>query len=410
MRNLFHFRSFFNFLSRNKLFTAINVFGFAVSLMFVMLLGLYVQDELSVDSFHDNRARIYRIEYNEGVQLAPGLAGVVAANYPEIEAWTRVYTKDRYTLDPVAGYTTEMVDARVLLADSTFFRIFSFPFVEGDPSTVMHTWDDVVLTESFARRLFGTEPALGKVVTTRGISYVVSGVVRDFEHTHFRNPEMIVPIDNWLRTAKSDPASLARQMGMIGNNNDMLVYLMGRENTDLAARLDTAELNRYFTQELKLPMFVEGVWNHPHLNRLEDIYLTSNDPGTHGNSPVYLLILAGTALLILLFAVINYINLSVAQSGFRAQEAAMRLLLGGSRRQLFGNFVMEALLVCLVSFGLALLLVSAVEPWFREVLQTRVSLAQGVTWKNAALAAGIVLAVGGLAGLTPAYVLTRFKP
>ena len=410
MRTIFYLKSFWNFLQRNKLFTAINVFGFAVSLMFVILLGLYVQDELSVDSFHANRDRIYRVEYAERVQLAPGLAKVMAARYPEIEAWTRVCTKDRYTLDPIAGYTAETVDADVLLTDSSFFSIFSFPFVEGDPSTVMHTWDDVVLTESFVRKLFGTESAMGKVISKGGINYVVSGVVRDFEHTHFRNPDLIVPIDNWLRTAKSDPVNLAQQMNHIGNNNDILIYLMGRENADMPARLDTAELNRYFTQELKLQMFVEGVWNHPRLNQLENIYLTSNDPGTHGNSPVYLLILGGTVLVILLFAVINYINLSVAQSGFRAQEAAMRLLLGGNRRQLFANFVTESLLVCLVSFGLALLLVSAVEPWFRDVLQTQVSLAQGATWRNVTLALGVVFVVGVLAGLAPAYVLTRFKP
>ena len=99
MARLFHFRSFWNFLGRNKLFTATNIFGFAVSQMFVLLLELYVQDELSVDSFHENKERIYRLEADDGAQFAPGLAPAMAARYPEIEAWTRICTKDRYTLD-----------------------------------------------------------------------------------------------------------------------------------------------------------------------------------------------------------------------------------------------------------------------------------------------------------------------
>ena len=86
MARLFHFRSFWNFLGRNKLFTATNIFGFAVSQMFVLLLELYVQDELSVDSFHENKERIYRLEADDGAQFAPGLAPAMAARYPEIEA------------------------------------------------------------------------------------------------------------------------------------------------------------------------------------------------------------------------------------------------------------------------------------------------------------------------------------
>lgn len=392
------------------MFTAINIFGFAVSLMFVLLLGLYVQDELSVDSFHENKERIYRLEADDGAQFAPGLAPAMAARYPEIEAWTRICTKDRYTLDPIAGYTDETVDAEILLTDSSFFSIFSFPFVEGNPATVMHTWDDVVLTESFARRLFGHEPAMGKVISTRGIDYTVSGVVRDFEHTHFRHPDMIVPIDNWLRSSKTTRSFLAGQMNTLNDNADILIYFQGRRNADLSARLDTAELNRCFKQELRLRRFVENISGNPHLNRLENIYLDRQDPGTRGNSPIYLLILGTTVLVILLFAVINYINLSVAQSGFRAQEAATRRLLGSSKTSLFSGFVLESLIICFISFCLGIVLAMAVEPWFGKVMWTNISVAESFTAPNILLALGGIVAIGVVSGLVPAYVLTRFKP
>ena len=115
-------------------------------------------------------------------------------------------------------------------------------------------------------------------------------------------------------------------------------------------------------------------------------------------------------LVILLFAVINYINLSVAQSGFRAQEAAMRLLLGSTRGQLFASYVTESLLICSVSFVLALLFASTVEPWFQNVLQTKVSLSEGATAENIAVVLAGVVTIGVASGLAPAYVLTRFKP
>ena len=409
MLNMFHFRSFFNFLGRNKLFTAINVFGFAVSLVFVILLGLYVQDELSVDSFHANRDRIYRVQYDEGATLSPAFAPTFAERYPEIESWTRIYGPEVSIIEPVAGFTDGKVDARTMYADSSFFTIFSFPLLEGDRSTVMRTRDEAVLSASFARKLFGGEPAVGKSFTTGGFTYVVSGVAADFEHTHFEPADLILRADNAFRWMGEDDC--AESMTELNGGHDYGVYLMGRVNSDLAARLTPQEMDRCFKQDLRLGLFTNNEWHNPRIIPLDEVYLSPLAAHcTRSNNSTYLLMLGATALVILLFAVINYINLSVAQSGFRAQEAAMRRLLGGSRAQLFGNFVTESLLVCAFSFGMALLLAEAVEPWFRDLLQTQVSLAMGMTWKNVALAAGVVLGVGVLAGLTPAYVLTRFKP
>ena len=412
MKNIFHFKSFLNFLSRNKLFTAINVFGFAVSLMFVVLLGLYVQDELSVDSFHANKDRIFRVEYEGSAKLPPGLPALLEARYPEIETSTRVMSVSG-EIDPIAGFTDEEISVSGMAVDSGFFNIFSFPFVEGSAASAMRTRDDIVLTQRFARRLFGQQEAVGRSLRIAGHDFTVSGVVRDFEHTHFANPQMVVSI-HWmplLWLGIENPKQASNIMGIVNGAYDIPVYLMGRENTDLAARLDTAELAHAFRDVFELTLFQRGDLRSPRLTALEDVYLTPlASRSTVYNDRTYLLVLRLAAMVILLFAVINYINLSVAQSGFRAQEAATRRLLGGSKGSLFAGFVLESLIICFVSLCLGVLLSMLVEPWFRRVMWTNISVEGAFTAGNIALALAGVVVIGVISGLVPAYVLTRFKP
>lgn len=408
MSNSLQLKAFWNFLQRNKLFTAINIFGFAVSLAFVVLIGLYVQDELSVDDFQANKERIFRLEYAEGSNLPPALGAALAAHYPEIEAFTRIHACD-LTVAPVSGFTTEENIADGLFVDSSFFSIFSYPFVEGSLATAMQTPRDIVLTRRFARRLFGNEPAMGQTLHIGNDDFTVSGVVDDFEQTAFRSSDILLPAEKAYAIAYGidDPSIMA----VINGNYDFGLYLLGRSNSDLAARLDTAELNRLVQEDLQLGLFQSKHLNHPRLCPLKEVYLSPiPGRGTRSNTRTYLLILGTTAALILLFAVINYINLSVAQSGFRAQEVAMRRLLGGSRGSLFAGFIVESLLLCLVSFGIALLLASTAEPWFRTVMQSDISVAKGFTTGNVVLALVGVGLIGTISGLVPAYVLTRTEP
>lgn len=408
MSNSLQLKAFWNFLQRNKLFTAINIFGFAVSLAFVVLIGLYVQDELSVDDFQANKERIFRLEYAERSNLPPALGAAVVARYPEIEAVTRIYACD-LTVAPIAGFTAEENTADGLFVDSSFFSIFSYPFVEGSPATAMQTSRDVVLTRRFARRIFGNESATGRTLHIGKHDFTVGGVVDDFEHSVFRSPDILLPVEKAFAVAYGidDPS----QMAVINGNYDFGLYLLGRPGSDLATRLDTAELNRLFLEDLQLDLFRSGNINHPRLCPLKEVYLSPiPGQGTRSNTRTYLLILGATAALILLFAVINYINLSVAQSGFRAQEVAMRRLLGGSRGSLFAGFIVESLLLCFVSFGIALLLASTAEPWFRTVMQSDISVAKGFTTGNVVLALVGVGLIGTISGLVPAYVLTRTEP
>ncbi|WP_298064864.1 ABC transporter permease [uncultured Rikenella sp.] len=405
MRHLFGLKSFWNFLRRNKLFTAINIFGFAVSLMFVVLIGLYIQDELRVDRQHEKGERIYRLEHAKGVLFGAPTAPGLEARYSEIEATVRIWGYPGGQLySPVME---QLFWGDVWYADSTLFDVFSFPFVEGDPHTALQAKNNIVLSESFARKLFGNRSAVGqpvKVSEKSRAEFIVSGVIRDIDRTHFRSVDMIYPMSK----LQAEDRMFQTNFDDFGTRS-YATYVLTKPGADLSSK--TAEMPAFF-RELGDPTFVNDPTQTIRLVSLRDIYLHPAIDNTglfRGNNATFVLILGLTAVLILVFAVINYINLSVAQSGFRAKEAATRRLLGGSRGSLFGGFILESLIICFVSFVLGLLMASSVEPWFREVMQTDISIKENFTTENVLLALAGVLVIGAVSGLVPAFVLTRFQ-
>lgn len=399
MQHFFHIKSFLNFLKRNKLFTAINVVGFAISIMFIILLGIYIEHEYSVDSFHPAGDRTYRLVSKE-LATYPAFAGPDIENrYPEIENMVRVYGAELNVRDE----KDEIFSEKILFADSTFFSVFGFQFVEGNRDNPMPTPQDVVITESFARKLFGTSPALGKTIRMfENQSYIVNGVVKDFENTHLKNPAMVMPIPNLDHIS---PILLGH-----AGYSAFTIYLVARPGADLAAKMP--EMAEYFRGNQRYLAFHMGTTSDPALEPIREVYFSDKRASDfiRSNDPKFLSVLAVTALLILVFAVINYINLSVAQAGFRAKEAAIRRLLGGSRWQQFGGFIVESVIFCFASLLIGLVLAVTAQPWFRQVMQTDSSIADGLTWAHAGLALGGVLVLGFLSGCIPAFVITGFKP
>lgn len=404
MRRLFI--SFGKFLLKNKSYAIINIFGFAVSLMFVILIGLYIQDEWRVDRQHLCADRIYRLEHTKGITFGSPTAPGLEARYPEVEATARIWGYPNGQLySPVMG---QLYLGDVWYADSTIFDLFSFPFAEGDPHTALQSKDQVVLSESFARKMFGEEPALGqpvKVYEKSKSEFIVSGVVRDFDRTHFKPVDIIYPM------SKLQADDRMFQM----NFNDFrtrsyATYILTKQGTDLPSK--AAEMPAHF-RELGDPLFVNDPTQEARLIPLQDIYLhrAIDDTGWfRGNSSAFVLILGLTALLILAFAMINYINLSVAQTEFRAKGVAIRLLLGETKGRLFAGFIMESVVMCFVSLLIGLGLAHIVEPYFQQVMHTSVGMSSGATVGNVLLLSVTVILVGGISGLVPAIVINRYKP
>ncbi len=375
MSSFFQLQSFWNFLKRNKLFTAINIFGFAVSLMFVILMGLYIQDELSVNALQPNKERIYRLTNEKNAYWPMPITNDILGRYPEIEATMRIMDVNWSITDGIR----EMKVGEMFLVDSSFVTMFDVQWVEGGPDGALKTRNDVILSEASAKMWFSGEQALGKTIRINGRDRIVSGVFRDLKQTHFKTPEAILRIEN---IAEQWPQNLLANYGASAFG----VYVMTRPDVELTQE-KLGEMQKFFKG--LMPQYEKGMTTEVRAEPLTAVYYTNilanelrvNDKG-------FLMVLGATALAILLFAVINYINLSVAQSGFRAQEAATRRLLGGSKGSLFAGFILESLIICFVSLCIAVLLAALAEPWFQQVMWTKISVANSFTAEHILLALG----------------------
>lgn len=389
-----------NFIKRNKATTILNLFGFSISLMFVILFGLYLQREYAVDNYQDNRGRIFRLVYKEGSTWAIPSGADLRTRYPEIESAVQMQSEQIY-LENERG---EMLVEDVLTVDTSFFSVFSYRFAEGNPRTALRTKQDAVLSESFAKKLFGNQPALGKIVKTDGSEFIVTGVVADVADSHLKNFGMIVPIAN-LGDFKGWP-EVVTTFSACGSN----LYLLIKPHADISPKL--AEMEEYMRgNEGKYWMFANGRAGGLELEPLTDVYFSTRTSNCcNNNDPAFLGTLGITILLILLFAIINYVNLSVAQTGFRAKEVSLRRLLGGSKAELFTGFIVESFVLCAVSLLLALLLAAVFQPWFQEMMNTDVSVTGIFTPVNLLILMGGLVVLSVIAGLIPGISLASFKP
>ena len=400
MKTIFDFRAFLNFLGRNKLYTAINIFGFSISLMFVILLVTYTRQEYAVDQFHSNKERIFRLCDETDACFAPLIGRDLKDRYPEIETYVRLFATDE-----VATAGERHFKAKMLLSDPDFFRMFSFQLVEGDTAQVLRSKNGVLLSESFARKLFSEGNYLNKTVTIKGESVPVTGILRPFGNSQFLTPDVMLSFEGWLPQIIGWDGVLKQGY----SSASFPLYLMLKPHADLSAKMPD------MLSHLKTSYWP---YKNDHARELTIIPLTE----VYLSNPLYASELTRTgnktlintfftvAMLILLFAVINYINLSTAQSESRAREMAVRRLLGCPRKALFTRLIVESVLLCILSLLIALLLARTAEPVFNRILQTDISVSDLFSVRSLGIGAGIVILLGFLTGVIPASVITRVRP
>lgn len=394
-----HFKSYLRFLTRNKLYSAITIFGFAFSLSFVILIGLYIRDEYSIDRYHVHKDRIYWMDHDGNENFAAPLAIDLQNRFPEIEAFTRIRNRTGLVQAKENG---ELAEANFLMVDPAFFQMFSFATIAGDSSTFLHDKNGIVLTESYARTLFGDESAIGKSIASNFQGQLfVCGVVADFERSHLKNPQIVASFE-LLRGVMGD-----MYMDTYGSWASG-IYLLERRGADLKSRRE--DISAYMDGHLRV---WEGMEKEKiGLHNLRQAYFNTNSlPPDYArtNSPALLIVMMVTGLLILAFAVINYVNLSVAQAGFRMKESALRHLLGAPKREGFGQFILESVFTCVVSLAVAFLLAYLFTPYFQSVLRTDVSLSTGLSPLILVIITTGTILLGLLAGLVPAVVTSRFR-
>ena len=394
------FKSYFTFLGRNKLYTAINFFGLSVSLAMIVLISTYTLRQLGTDSQHENADRIYMV--SDGVTDANGyyLPKYLLDRYPEIEAATSVASG---TEEIEVGNNGDKIFAEVLDADSTFFRIFTCPMAEGDSAPFAADRRNAVISESFARKLFGGGISpLGQPLKIEGdnTDYVVSAVMRDIDNSALHSADMV------LRAERMPEINPSHNETM-DNSGGAATFLLAGRNADLASRAD--DMLEYF-KEIYWP-YRGGIRDRVVLLPLREVYFSGLETYmfNRGNRD-FVAILFSVAFILLLFAVINYVNLTMAQTGFRAKEMATRRLLGASRGEIVLKLILESVAFTAAAFVLGLFLADAVNPAACRLLDYDFTLWSEFTPAYAAGCALFVAAVGVASGIVPAISISRFKP
>jgi len=399
-----NFRSFFNFLGRNKLYAAINIFGLSVSLMFVILIADYTLRQLTCDDYHAKADRIYVIGNEECITSGYYLQKYLRDRYPEIESTCAVAVSGQSTdaTQPVE-VGLQKYSATILFADTTFFRIFDYQLLDGDREQVLASRDNVVLSESFARKVFGTFNPMGQVIRfpDEEKSYVVSGVVRDIDRSVIPNMDIVMRAERLCDINSANDEHMS-------NSGAVTTFILARPGADLTAKIP--DMLDYFKEIYWI--YKGNVYQHVTLTPLRDVYFLSqnNDGGFNYGSWPFVMILFGVGAVILLFAVMNYINLTVAQTGFRAKEMAARRLLGASRGEIILKLILESTFLCVVAFVIAFFLAAAVEPGASRLLGSKIGVWQDMTPAVVACYAAFIVVLGVVAGFIPAMMVSRYKP
>nr|WP_295924287.1 ABC transporter permease [uncultured Dyadobacter sp.] len=405
-------------LKRQKVSTSINVVGLAIGLATCILIMLYVQDELSYDRYNDKADRIFRIalkvrlngDDHDGPMFGQSAASDLKQQVPEVQKATRFRGQGG---EFVSYGTTSFKEDNLLVADSSFFDVFSIPFLKGNPKRALNEPNTVVVTEETARKYFGNDDPIGKVLSfgREKTPYRITGVVGEVPaSSHFRFDMLI-----------SFAADEEQHPGWIYRMN-YYTYVLLPEHYDYKkveakiARLAEKQIGDELQQWLKLTpkqFRAKGDDFSVFLQPLTGIHLYSMF-GTAELSPggniMYVYVLTAIAAFMLLIACVNFMNLSTATAVRRSREVGVRKVLGSVKAQLRQQFLIESLLVAMGALLVGLLLVAVMLPFFNQLTNKTLTLSLLTNPSVVAgLAAGTVL-VGLLAGSYPAFYLASFKP
>jgi putative ABC transport system permease protein len=390
-------------IRRSALYSAIKIFGLAVGMACAILIMLFIRDELSYDRYHENADRIFRLTMTRDLQgrqfrsiMLSGETGPqLVAEYPEV--------LDAVRIDMHRWFVVEHGEARTttdpVYADPNLLTTFSFPMLRGDRKTALADPTSVVITESLAKRLFSGADPMGQTIAIYSLNakydLKVTGLLKDIPaNSHFRF-EFVASQDH-LRSRREE-------------KNDRLIcvtYLLLRDKRDAAGL------------EAKLPDFIKQHYGERAAGRtfslqaLTSIHLHSNfDLELEPNSKISVsYMLAGIALVILLIACINFINLSTAQASRRSREVGMRKVVGATKSQLVKQFLGESLVLAGLALGVAALLAAFLLRPFNALVGKHLTLAVGANpWFFAGLVS-LGLLVGLLSGSYPALFLSAYRP
>ncbi|MCB0564326.1 MAG: ABC transporter permease [Phaeodactylibacter sp.] len=393
-------------LSREKLYSTINILGLGIGVAVALLLGLYAREEWSFDSFHSKKGRIHRVWVKEHYQgevffntVTPVvLAGVLEDNFPEVEK-----TVQYIQVNNLVKKGSEVSQERVHVITPSILEVFDFKLLEGNPQKALEGLRKVVLTPPLARKYFGDGSALGQTLSIQlngdWEEFTVSGIIEEAPANSSLQYSMLIPYEN-MKTLFSERALTSWTFVYPET------YVLLKEGVDVLALQEKMApvIDQQVVRIYKAGEYVVG------LQPLLDIHLNNNYP--QGIASVsdhrYPMILSGIALLVLVLGMVNFVILAIGRSVSRAKEVGIRRVAGALRRQLMQQFWAESVVVTLLAVALGVLLAQLCLPAFNLITGKSLSLPYSISSLALFLSGG--LSLGLLAGAYPALIVSGFSP
>ncbi len=400
-----------------QILSIINVLGLTIGIASSLIIYLYISRELSYDKFNANYDKIYRIgvkgklrgaDLNQAIS-APVMAKTLKDEFKDITETVRI---GRYGAWLITYNNIKYNEDNLLFADSSFFKIFSFKLLRGDPQTSLSKPNSIILTETTAQKYFGNEDPMGKLLKIENDTtfYKVTGILQDIpvnSHLHFDMLASLITLkkalhDYWI-------------------SHNVYTYFMVREGTNIKSLTDSINL---LVDKFVIPQLDEALGLNPgefqsagnsysfFVQSLADIHLKSNlsaELEPNGNI-TYIYIFSILAIIIIIIACINFMNLSTARAAQRAKEVGIRKIAGSGRMALIRQFITESVLLSLLATTMALLVVEIVLPQFNKYIGLNLNVNQLANYSSIILLLIFAVIVGILAGSFPAYYLASFKP
>ena len=400
-------------LKRQKLYSIINILGLAIGLASAIIIILFVTDEINFDKFNHNYDRIARLvtaEQSENktirhYSLTPGVIGQeLKSKYPEVVNYTTIidrYTWGRFTVEYGIN---KYYESEYLITQPSFFKIFDYKVLKGNKDKLLTEPNEMVLTESTAKKLFGNVNPIGKIIKTdrQWGDFKVTGILKDPPANSHLQFSMLISMKS-LNTFPGFKKAL--------NNFDLSIvriYLLFKHGYN--PNLFSSKLEK-FQNSNKGKSF--GVTEKVSLQPLSDIHFNSQniefDLNANARSKTILYILSIIGLLIVLIAAINYTNLTAAKSIGRLKEIGVRKFVGANRKQLIQQFLAESVLITFIALAVSFFIVEAILPSFNSFTGKSLSIIKNNAVFEISIFILLAITIGLLSGILPAWIITKFK-
>jgi putative ABC transport system permease protein len=402
---------------RQRAYIIINILGLSIGIACSLLIALFVINEASFDRYNVKKERIFRVILNGKIggqeitgSFTPAVMGpTLPGEFPEVEDFLRM---DGVGATVVEYNKQTFTDYKIISADSSFFNFFSIPVLKGDPDNLLNSPYKVVLSESTAKKLFGNENPINKMIKIGSdtIRWDVTGVMADVPANSHFEASMIT---SFLTNPRSKEA--------VWMNNSFSLYVLLKPNSsyktvdskfnDLIVKYVGPELQQYLGTTIE-EFIKKGNKYRFFLQKLTDIHLDNTVQGGFKppSDPKYLIIFGTIAILIVVIAAINFMNLATAQASRRAKEVGIKKLGGSTRGMLITQFLSESFMLSFLSLILAMIFIKLSLPYFNNLLDTHLTLTLFAAWYTLPVLLLFTVIVGLLAGSYPAFFLSSFNP